>query len=212
MAGLSAPIIRALSFQAENRKAIPPSGASPEAIWHLAYDQKTYTDNSTTTLNFFDSTNVGNSFLSNMELAGQFPAPQVFDIHGIFCDAWTASPVSTSATTVGNLNDLALLMYVGTPVWTLTLQQKKYGPYPLAALHGLGGPTGSVFAAGTAGAVADLQYSRNDPSPGWNYNGSITIPAQTAFQFNVSWAAAQDLTADWKIRIAMTGKLSRAVK
>lgn len=211
--GLAAPMIRALPFRTENAKAIPPSGRSPEAIWDLRYDTKTYTDNTTTLLNFFDAVNVGNRFLSNMELAGQFPAPQVFDIHGLFCDLWpVAGPVSTSATTVGSLNDIALLLQVGNPIWTLTLQQKKYGPYPLASLHGIGGPTGAVFAAGTAGAVADLQYAKNDNGSGWNYNGSITIPAQTAFQFNVEWEAAQDLTQDWKVRISMTGKMSRAVK
>jgi len=87
MGGLVAPRIRALPFRAENAKAIPRSGRDPEAIWHLAYDTKTYTDNSTTTLNFFDAVNVGNETLSNMEIGAQFPAPQVFSIFGIFCDA-----------------------------------------------------------------------------------------------------------------------------
>lgn len=209
MGGLGAPIIRALPFSTENQKAIPRSGRSPEAIWHLAYDTKTYVDNTTTVLNFFDAANVGNDFLSNMEVGGQFPAPQVFDIHGIFCDIWTALPVSTSTGVAGTLNDQALLMYVGQPIWTLTLQQKKYGPYPLISLHGLGGPTGFGWSSDGTNL---FQYARNDPSSGWNYNGSITIPAQTAFQFQVRWTAAQNISADHLIRISMTGKLSRAVK
>lgn len=209
MGNLAAPKIRAKPFQTVNRQAIPKSGASPEAIWHIVYDTKTYTDNTTVTLNFFDSTNVGNKFLSNMELAGQFPAPQAFEIHGIYVDAWTALPVSTSATNTGDLNDLALLMFVGTPVWTFTLQQKAYGSYPLTTLHGTGGPTG--FGWSSDGAEI-LQYARNEQCPGWNYNGSITIPAQTGFQFNISWAAAQDVTANWLFRVSMSGILSRAVK
>lgn len=208
--GLKAPSLRARSFQAENQKAIPPSGRSPEAIWHLIYDTKTYTDNTTVSLNFFDSVNVGTLDLSNMELAGQFPAPQVFDIFGIYADLWaTAAGVSTSATTVGNVNDFYLLMFVGRPRWTFTLQQKNYGPYPLAALHGLGAPVGLL--SQTVATVTQQAVS-NDRSPGWDYNGSITVPAQTAFQFNITWQAAQDLTANWLIRISMTGKLSRAVK
>lgn len=211
MPGLGAPRIRALPFATENRKAIPRSGRDPEAIWHIAYDTKTYTDNSTTSLNFFDATNVGNRFLSNMEIGGQFPAPQVFDVYGVFCDSWAAAAgVSTSATTVGNLNDFFLLYYVGTPVWTLTLQQKQYGPYPLTALHGLGGP--SAYLSQTVATVSQ-QAAVNTPIPsGWNYNGSMTIPAQTAFQFQVAWAAAQDTTANHLFRISMAGKLSRAVK
>jgi hypothetical protein len=209
MGGLSSPQLRARSFVAENQKAIPPSGRSPEAIWHLIYDTKVYTDNATTTLNFFDAVNVGTLDLSNMEVAGQFPAPQVFDIHGIFADLWTAAGVSTSATTVGNLNDIMLLLFVGRPRWLLTIQQKNYGPYPLISLHGLGSPVATLS---QTVATVTQQQATNDRTPGWNYNGSITIPAQTAFQFNVTWAAAQDLTADWRIRISMTGKLSRAVK
>lgn len=206
---LGAPRIRANSFKAENRKAIPPSGASPEAIWHLAYDTKTYVDNTTLLLNFFDATNVGNGFLSNMETAGQFPAPQVFNIYGVFADLWTAIGTSTSATNTGNINDIMLLLFTGTPTWTLTLQQKKYGPYPLIALHGLGAP--AVFGFSNDGAEI-LNQAANDRTPGWNYNGSITIPAQTSFQFQVAWAAVQDLTANWLLRISMSGKLSRAVK
>lgn len=209
MGGLSSPNLRARSFAAEAQKAIPPSGRSPEAIWHVAYDTKVYTDNTTVSLNFFDSANVGVLDLSNMELPGQFPAPQIFDIHGVMCDLWTAAGVSTGATTVGNANDIYLLMFTGRPRWLLTLQQKTYGPYPLTTLHGTGAPIVNVS---STVATVSQQTASNDRSPGWNYNGSITIPPQTAFQFNVTWIAAQDLTADWRIRIAMSGKLSRAVK
>jgi hypothetical protein len=209
MGGLSAPLLHARSFSAENQKAIPASGRSPEAIWHIAYDTKTYTDNATVTLNFFDGVNVGNPFLSNMEAAGQFPAPQVFDIHGIFLDLWTALGVSTDAATAGNANDISLLLFTGRPVWMFTLQQKNYGPYPLNALHSLGSPI--TFFSSTV-ATALLSQSFNDRSPGFNYNGSITIPAQTSFQFNIRWNAAQNLTADWLLRISFSGKLSRAVK
>lgn len=211
MSGLSSPALRARPFSVEAQKAIPPSGRSPEAIWHLVYDTKTYTDNSTTSLNFFDSTNVGTLDLSNMEIAGQFPAPQIFNIHGIFFDLWTAAPVSTAAGGVtGNVNDVYLLIFVGRPRWLLTIQQKNYGPYPLASLHGLGAPIG--FGYGTFTAEESLQFASNDRTPGWNYNGSITIPPQTAFQFNITWAAAQDVTADYRMRVSMSGKLSRAVK
>ena len=209
MSGLSSLALCARPFAVENQKAIPASGRSPEAIWHLIYDTKVYTDNTTVSLNFFDSTNVGTLDLSNMELPGQFPAPQVFDIHGIFCDLWTAAGVSTSATVTGNINDLMLLMFVGRPRWILTIQQKNYGPYPLRTLHSLGAP--KVFGFSSDGAEI-LQQAANDNCPGWNYNGALTIPASTAFQFNVTWAAAQDLTADWRVQISMSGKLSRAVK
>jgi hypothetical protein len=206
---IGAPKFRAEPFAAQNRKAIPPSGRSPEAIWHVAYDTQTYTDNSTTSLDFFSAVNADKS-LSNMEAAGQFPAPQVFNLYTIAADLWTALPVSTDAAQAGNLNDLYLLLFVGRPRWTFTLQNKMYGPYPLSVLHATGGVSGYIQSTTAAGAT--VQAASNLPHGGWNYNGSITIPSQTSFQFNVTWQAAQNLTANWLLRISLFGILSRAVK
>lgn len=206
---IGAPKFAAQSFQQQNRKAIPPSGRSPEAIWHMAYDTQTYVDNATTSLDFFAAINADKS-LSNMEAAGQFPAPQVFNLYNITADLFTALPVSTAADMTGDLNDLFLLMLVGRPRWTFTLQNKVYGPYPLTTLHATGGPDG--YFVGTTAAAGSSQAAKNMPHGGWNYNGSITIPAQTSFQFNITWAAAQNLTADWRIRVGLFGILSRAVK
>ncbi len=206
---LAAPKFRAEPFSRQNAKAIPPSGMSPEAIWHVIYDTQTYTSAATTSLDFFAAINADKS-LSNMEAAGQFPAPQVFNIYGINADLWTAAPISTNAALLGDLNDLFLLLLVGRPRWTFTLQNKIYGPYPLTLLHATGGPSGYLQA--TTAAAGSTQAGINMPHGGWNYNGSITIPAQTSFQFNVTWQAAQTLTANWLLRVSMSGILSRAVK
>ena len=56
-----------------------------------------------------------------------------------------------------------------------------------------------------------LQYGRNDPSPGWNYYGRIIIPEQVSFNIEVNYAAAQTLTANYHIRLAMFGVLARRV-
>jgi hypothetical protein len=127
----------------------------------------------------------------------------------ITCDMWTAAGVSTNAATAGNANDAFLLMFVGRPSWLFTLQNKTYGRYPLSALHASGGPL--TLVSQTVATVSQ-QTGQNNYLPGWNYNGSITIPAQTSFQFNVIWSAAQDLTANWLIRIGFFGILLRAVK
>lgn len=205
---IGAPRFTAQSFASQNRKAIPPSGKSPEAIWHCAFDTQTYVDNTTTVLDFFAAINADKT-LSNMEAAGQFPAPQVFNMYNVCCDLLPLVGISTSATTTGNLDDFALLMLVGRPTWLFTLQNKGYGPYPLTTLHGTGGPTGFGFSSDGAEI---LQFAKNDPSGGWTYNGTITIPAQTSFQFRLAWAAAQNLTANVNIRISLFGILSRAVK
>lgn len=200
----------ALPAAAVRAQATPPAGNSQEAIWHCLYDTNTYTDNTTTRLTFFDAAR-GDVTLSNMEVAGQLSAPQTFQVHNVCCDAWTASGVSTAAGgLVGNLDDLQLLLVVGRPVWTLNMASKRYGPYPLTALHGTGGPTG--FGYGTFTAEESLQFAKNTDSPGWNYYGKIIILEQSSFNMEVQWAAAQNLTADWRIRISMFGVLNRRVQ
>lgn len=200
---------RALNRAQVQAAATPPSGRSQEAIWHGVYDTQTYVDNTTTRLTFFQQTNVDKT-LSNMEASGQFPAPQSFQIHNICCDIWNAAGVSTAAGGVdGQLNDLALLLFVGRPTWTLTISSKQYGPYPLTLLHGTGGPTG--FGWGTFTAEESLQFARNEPSQGWNYFGRIIIPEQVSFSIELNWAAAQNLTADARIRLTMLGVLNRRV-
>lgn len=185
----------------------PPSGRSQEAIWHQLYDTQTYTDNSTTRLVFFGATNSDNT-LSNMEASGMLPAPQSFAIHNVCCDMWTAAPVSTNAGVAGDVNDMFLLLLVGRPTWTLNISSKRYGPYSVSALHGTGGPVG--FLSSTV-ATANLGFAKNDASPGWNYFGKVGIPEQVAFNMEVVYGAAQDLTANWSIRMSLFGVLNRRV-
>lgn len=202
------------NFQAKSRQQIqaeatPPSGRSQEAIWHQVYDTQLFVDNSTTRLTFFSAVQADKT-LSNMPAAGMFPAPQSFQIHNVCMDAWTALPLSTAAGgAVGDLNDLALIMFVGRPTWQLNISDKTYGPYKLTTLHGTGGPTG--FGWGTFTAEESLQYARNEQGGGWNYFGKVAIPEQVAFNMELNWAAVQDITADWRIAVSLFGVLNRRV-
>ena len=155
-------------------RSTPPSGASPEAIWHQFYDTQTYTDATTTRLTFFQTTNVDPT-LTNMKAGGQLPDPQWLSIYNITLDFLNSGPTAASTIAiVGQLNDQNLLMMVGRPTWTLSISDKAYGPYSLTALHGTGGPTGQV--GGGSGAANDMtiQYGTNALNPGWNYNGTRT--------------------------------------
>lgn len=186
-------------------KSTPPSGASPEAIWHQFYDTQKYVDNSTLRLQFFQVTNV-DSTLTNMPAAGQLPDPQWLSIYNITLDFLNAGPTVDAAAVTGQLNDQSLLLMVGRPTWTLTISDKRYGPYSLSALHGTGAPTGAV-----ADGVSVTQYGHNALNPGWNYNGTLIIPPKTNFSIEVVWAAAQDLTGDVYMRLSLFGILSRRV-
>lgn len=192
-------------------KSTPPSGASPEAIWHQFYDTQSYTDNSTTRLVFFQTTNV-DATITNMPAAGQLPDPQWLSIYNICLDFLNAGPTNSETGAItGQLNDQVLLLMVGRPTWTLTISDKRYGPYSLTALHGTGAPIGDV--SGGTGSDHDwsIQYGHNALNPGWNYNGTLIIPPKTNFTIEVNWAAAQDLTGDVYLRMSLFGILSRRV-
>ncbi len=200
---------RAQSRQALKAAATPPSGAAPEAIWHQAFDTLTYTSGTTTRLTFFQATNIGSPNLTNMEVAGQFPSPQIFSIYNLCVDIVSTLGVSTDAATLGQANDYYLLLLTGLPTWQLTISNKAYGPYSLSALHGTGGPTAVIS---QTVATVSQQFATNNLFPGWNYYGRIIIPEQTAFKVDVVWNAAQTLkTASPQLRFSMFGVLSRRV-
>jgi len=205
--GFGAPF-RAVPRAVLKAAATPPSGNSPEAIWHAVYDTQLYTSGATVRQTFFQATNADTT-RSNMEASGQFPAPQIFQIYNICVDFITAAGVTTTADVTGNINNLALLQLTSRATWTLSIANKAYGPYPLSALHG----TGSLNAqlAGTTAAAGSTQYASNTPLPGWNYFGRIIIPEQNNFNIVVNYAAAQTLTANVEIRLTMMGVLSRRV-
>lgn len=188
----------------------PPSGSSPEAIWHTVYDTQLFTSASTVRQVFFQSTNADQT-RCNMEAAGQFPAPQIFQIYNITADFIPAGALVTTAAAAvtGAANDLSLLLLASRATWTLTLSNKQYGPYPLSFLHASGSLNAQV--GGTTAAGGTLQWATNTPLPGWNYFGRIIIPEQNSFTITLNFAAAQTLTQNYDIRIAMSGVLSRRV-
>lgn len=193
------------------RKATPLSGAAPEAIWQQFYDTQSYVGGSTVNLNYFVDTNTDRT-LSNMQAAGQFPDPQWFTLYDVTCDFLSQNTSVVGVTDVtGELNDIALLLKVGRGTWTLTISDKRYGPYSLTLLHGTGGPVGNVFPGNTAN-TGNQQWANNTLAPGWNYSGSLIIPPKTNFNIEVNWAAAQTIVNDpLPVRISLHGILSRRV-
>lgn len=191
-------------------KSTPPSGASPEAIWHMFYDTQDYESAVTQRLTFFQVTNVDRT-ITNMPAAGQLPDPMWLTLYNITLDFLT-SVLAPPANKTGEMDDLTLLLKAGRPIWTLHISDKAYGPYPLTVLHGTGGPVGQLSVS--TGQAADITFSQanNALTPGWNYQGSLIIPPKTNFDIEVQWAAAQTTTEDpIKIRLGLMGILSRRV-
>lgn len=212
MSGFGVPF-RARSFGAVKAAATPPSGAAPEVVWHQIYDTQTYPATGITSLTFFATANADKT-LCNLDVGGQLPSPQSFQIYNIALDlipALASGGVSTAAGgAAGNLDDFARVLLIARPTWTLNISNKAYGPYSLTTLHGTGGPDG--FGWGTFTAEESLQYARNANSPGWNYYGRVIIPEQVSFNLVVNFQGTLAPTvAAVQLRASLFGVLNRRV-
>lgn len=201
--------ITARSRQAVLNAATPPSGRSQEAIWDQRYDTQTYPTTGVTSLTFFSAVNPDKT-LSNMEAAGQFPAPQTFQIHQICLDVFPAAAgISTSTSVAGNVDDMQKILLQARGTWMLTLSSKNYGPYSLTTLHATGGAQG--FISSTV-ATSSQQHARNEVSAGWNYCGGLIIPEQTSFSVTVAFQGTLVTVATAHLlRLSLFGALQRRV-
>lgn len=189
--------------------ADPQTAGQPEVVPWIMYDTQTFTSASTVSLTFFQTVQTDRT-LGNMQSQGQLPDPQYLVIHYVTCDI--LNQVSSSAGVIaGAANDVELLMKVGRPVFTLTMSDKIYGPFPLRACHSLGGATGIIN--GTYTAPIDLQQANNGipGSGGYPFCGAVVIPPKVGFKLTVDWSAAQTLTGNANIQIGLAGALYRRV-
>lgn len=201
--------VKAEKIQQLRRNATPQASGDLEAVPWSLHDTQTYTSATTTRLVFFN-TAPATPNIGNMDAAGQLTAPNWFSIACFGFDI--LNDVSTSATTVGALDDIQKLMLVGQPVWTLTISGKKYGPFRLSSIHGTGyaqGPIASAIATpGTA------QVGANGPAGdgGWYWDHAVIIPPNVGFNIEVVWAAAQTLDfGNTPLTFSMFGTLFRRV-
>lgn len=213
--------IRARGFGAVAQSATPGSGTGPEVIWHQFYDTQTSVSAGQSSLTFFQATS-SDITLSNLPQGGALPDPQFMAVHDICLDFLASgtsaqsdyvSETVTTSSNLGILRDYGQAMFVGRPVWSLFISDKRYGPYSLTTLHGTGAIVGSGWAWGTATATLATvyQYGYNTPMAGWNYEGSVIIPPKVNFNIIVNWPAAQATTTILLIRLSIFGVLTRRV-
>lgn len=190
--------------------ANPQDANAPESFADILYDTQTYLDNASTQLTFFGTAQAA-ATLSNMQQGGQLAAGQYFSIDHICCDVWADAGWITTAAggLTGAGDDVGLLLMQGRPVLTLTLDNKPYGPWPLA--YAGAGARVDTFGWGTFTAEESLQQGQN--GQGFLYIGqSILLPPLVAWSITVQWAAAQNLTDDYRVRLSLCGTRYRRVR
>lgn len=184
----------------------PQPGGVSEAVPWVFYDTLEYVDNTTTNLTFFQAA-PANRNVSNLSPPGSLPEPQYFEVYGFMLDFLEAASTTTQWADVSQL--LWGPTGNGGPIFTFTLADKAYGPWPLTVLHGTGGITG--FGLGPAAAAVEEYANNSIPDGGFYTDGAIVIPPSQNFSAAIQWQAAEDISANFTIRLSMAGVLHRRV-
>jgi len=184
-----------------------------ESYADILYSVRTYTSGTTTRLTFFDF--VGDPSLTNMEQAGTLPDPQFFEIWGIHFGVRTRV-TNTPEGITGALDDVEQLVRSGGGSLVLTIGSKPYGPWPLEALHALGGPTGGGWGldnVAAGGTPSQTQWANNGLlGYGLNQHGALLVPPKQRLNVEVRWPAALTLVADRPVYVALSGVKHREVR
>lgn len=197
------------------QEAATPTGGSgmSEAVPAVQYDTLTYASAATTQLRFFATTK-NTRQLSNMELAGQFPAPQYFELYYVGLDVLTppqAGALSASLDVWGILFGSGAAAQ-GGPTLTFSIASKEQFQIPLSYAHGSGGNVGFGWSEAANAAAGGAEWANNSiPDGGFPVGGSIMIPPTQGFSVVLDWPAAVALSADRALRINLVGTLHRRI-
>lgn len=189
-----------------------------EALGWMLWDTATYTSGTTTQLTFFTALRATID-LSNMQLAGQLPAPQAFLVRAIRFYPKQVPRATTRAASgnaqTGVVSDIQLL--INTGVLELTVGAKSYGLLPLWLLPSGGGAFGAYAADGDEPSTGILiDYATNgvpDPRNVFTLAIPIFIGPQINFRVTVTWPAALTLAGgNTSLCVGLDGDLIRPVQ
>ena len=189
-----------------------PRAGDLESYPDIKYDrQKFPAAGGVASLSFFTAVAAQNT--TNMEAAGQFPSPQWFQLFAICVTPMAAGPsnITETATTVnqtGIQNDWDLLCKTQGAVLNLSISRKAYGPWPLLALHGLGGAMGVIVNGG--GTTGQQQVQNGPADGGFGPQGEVVIPPNVGFKCSIDLTAGQALSVDTQVEVAFVGRIYRA--
>lgn len=213
MYGIKPPDVNALEQYRVNQP-----GQLEINYWPL-YDIITYAQAGQTSLTFFQNPiGQGGKTIAdtNMELAGQLPAPQKFMVLSVHIELYPPALVGRSGTAATgiatNANDVQEVMQSGSlevSVGNKTyVEQAPLGMFPQS--FGLSG----LAALAGQGAVADVinitDYARVSGVP---FNViPFVIPTSQNFVARMTWPTTIGITADTRIGVRLGGFLYRSVQ
>lgn len=197
------------------RQSISPILGDNERIPWTWYHRQSYTSGTTTQMIFFQAT--GGITTTNMQAAGQIPAPMFFTVYhiGVYFDL----PVSNAAvvasnTGAGALNDTVNLL---DGVLSFKIAQKSYFESLIWELPPGAGAYGNLAISATYTATdGDQQQNATNGVPDlrnrYMFWGDIIIPHNQNFAVQLDWASAVTLNnGNTDIIVYLDGFLHRRI-
>ena len=182
----------------------------PEAIPWIYYDQQTFAQAGSTSLNFFAATQ-SDLTKGNIEQPNTIAGEKYFMIYAITFDFMMGPSSVTSSSSAPQLDDARTIMEIARATLTLTLADKLIFRIPLAACHAIGGYQAWVAGSNFSGSAV-FNSAQNMASDGaWWCDGAIILPPRQSFQFNVQMVAAA-LNAAHDGRLSLHGVSYRPVR
>ena len=194
--------------------ANPRSANQNEVFPHILYDTQSIPTATAGPFTFFQAIQ-NDKTLGNVPGPGQLPDPYYFIIQYVACD-FLIIPFAGTAAAFAPWSDAAEILINQRATFSMVINDKTYGPYPLASCHGLGGinPYGVL-----EGATADPGkgiFSVNVGAPGsggYYVGGGWTIGPKVGYSLAINTAAAPTITTSpVRVRMSLVGTLYRAVR
>jgi hypothetical protein len=197
---------------AEWTKYLTQSPIGLEVIPDQLWDTQTYTDNTTTSLDFFTAV-AANLALSNMTQPGMLPNPQSFLIEAVrlyFRTQVTTDDAGAAGAFASIYNDVVLL--VNTGIFLLTIGNKRYGPWRMWTMPAGSYAQGVIATAGAEAANLVHDYAQVG-GPLWQLRPNLMIAPLQNFNANLSWpAGAVNLTGNVACEVLFEGQRARGVQ
>lgn len=193
------------------------SAGDLDVIYEPLYDYVTYSAAGQSSLSFFQNPigQLGKTFEdTNMESAGQLPAPQKFIVKAICIDFFPGNVVSGAEADANleNWNDTYNVMKSGWLEFKVgikpRLRQAPVGAFP--STYRLAGTSALTGTPAGAGVVAGVDYAS---MAGQVFNIiPVTIPQNQNFSVTLNWNTPVPITTDARIGVKLMGNLYRSVQ
>jgi hypothetical protein len=188
---------------------VTQSPVALEIVPAVLYDTQTFVDATTVDLSFFTAV-PANLSIGNLKQPGMLSNPQSFLIQSIriyYKVTLQAATVGGAGTIASLTNDIILL--VNTGVFTMSIGQKQYGPWPMWML-----PASTYFQGmiGSGAVALETSYGQIG-GPLYPLFPNLMISPLQQFEVHLVWpSGAPDLTTNMSVEVLFDGQLARAVQ